>query len=216
MKFWQSLFNVVLPQLSILLPSIASAGIVNPNQIPSYVAFPKSFYQRPVPPKGWTALTPHGGAFLLGKKPGTVEIASFSMWCDVQGKQQKVPGISLDKIGAGLYLLNPWFGGNDYHESATFTRTSKGTLLFPVPPNRVVHWWVGPRPKIPTGAKNCSVFALMRITGSAVASLGADWWRNQTAQWKGLNVNNQEIGVGNWYNAESKWQVVKMVPSPKP
>lgn len=214
MKLCQVL-SVVLPQLSILLPSIGDAGIVNPNQIPSYVAFPKAFYQRPVPPKGWTALTPFGAAFLLGNKPGSVEIASFSMRCDVRGKRHKVPGISLDKIGAGLYLKNPWFGGNDYHESATFTRTSKGTLLFQVPQNRVVHWWISPRPRIPKGAKNCSVFALMRISGGAVAGLGADWWKNQTARWNGLNVNNQEIGVGNWYKAQSKWQLVKMEAPPK-
>ena len=81
-----------------------------------------------------------------------------------------------------------------------------------MPPNRVVHWWVGPRPTIPTGAKNCSVIAFMRITGSAVAAVGGDWWINQTAQWNGLNVNNQEIGVGNWYNAENRWQLIKMGP----
>jgi hypothetical protein len=41
-----------------------------------------------------------------------------------------------------------------------------------------------------------------------VAQLGADWWRNATAQHAGLNTNNTAVGLTNWTKLTKQWQTL--------
>lgn len=181
-------------------------------QVPKYVPeiLRQEWYQRPHLPSGWNSATPFGGAVTTSGS-GTIEISSFKLKCELPGKTGRKDVLSdVKNIGGGLYLQNPWFGGSDYNEPAKMTRTANGTVIFNVPPNRVLHWWTS-RAKLPAGTKNCVTKAVVRATGNVYVYVGADWWKTPTAQWAGGNVNNREIGVGDWYDLRKPgWQVTRM------
>lgn len=183
-------------------------------QVPKYVPeiLRQEWYQRPHLPSGWNSATPFGGAMTLSGS-GTLEISSFKLKCEIPGKSGRQTVLSgTDSIGGGLYLKDPWFGGNDFNEPVKMTRTPDKTVIFNIPPNRVLHWWAG-RANLPAGTKNCATRAVVRGTGNVLVGVGADWWKSPTAQWSGLNGNNREIGVGNWYDLRKPgWQIVRMEP----
>lgn len=190
-------------------------GVILPaHQLPSYIPeiLRKEWYQRPKPPVGWTAVTPHGGA-ITTSGAGTIEIKEFKLLCNVPGRNGKQLIYSdTSQIGGALYLKDPWFGGNDLHENADIRRTPSGTVIIKIPDHRVAHWWTA-RPTLPAGTNNCATEAVVRGTGNVIVAVGADWWKTSDAMWAGLNVNNQEIGVGNWYDlGNGQWQTVYMRP----
>ena len=49
----------------------------------------------------------------------------------------------LSESSGGLYLRNPWFGGDDYHESMSNSNITNGNLVITVSKrsDRVAHWW---------------------------------------------------------------------------
>lgn len=188
--------------------------IMSSEQVPTSVPEPlrQARYERPYLPTGWNAVIPFGIA-ITTSGGGTLEISAFKLLCYVPGNSEKQTVISdLQSVGGALHLLDPWFGNDNYSESATISRTSDGTVIFNIPPNRVLHWWAN-RTTIPEGTNNCSTEAVVRGTGKAIAAVGADWWKTNTAQWAGTSVNNQEIGSGNWYDlSNGEWQVIRMEP----
>ena len=189
-------------------------SIVPPQQVPSDVPewHRQEWYQYPTLPVGWNAITPTGGAITTSGN-GTIEIKSFKLICDVPGSKKQMVFSDTQSIGAGMYLRNPWFGNNDYHEEATISRTSDGTVILDVPYNRVLHWWTNSRGIVPEGTNNCSAEALVRATGNVIAALGGNWWKTPTAEWAGFNVNNKEIGNGDWYYSKNwQWQFIRMEP----
>lgn len=197
-------------------PGIAQTeGTVVPaEQVPKVVPewFRKEKYDAKQIPQGWKAAIPLGAAITTSQSSGRIEITSVKLMCYVPGKSGKQTIVSgVETIGAGLYSINPWFGNNDAHERAKISRASDGAVIIDVPPNRILHWWTEKRGTVSQGTKNCSASAVVRGSTNVIASVGGDWWKSATAQWAGLNVNNREIGIGNWYKLNnSQWQTIRL------
>jgi len=45
-------------------------------------------------------------------------------------------------------------------------------------------------------------------SANPVAQLGADWWRNSTAPYAGLNVNNTGVGLNDRVKLTTQWQTL--------
>ena len=45
-------------------------------------------------------------------------------------------------------------------------------------------------------------------SANLVGQLGADWWRNSTAQYAGLNVNNTAAGLSDWVKLTTSYQTL--------
>lgn len=200
-----------------VIPSTAqtTAQYVPPNKVPSDIPewHRQKWYQFPKVPKGWTHAVPTGGAITTSGSSGRVEVSSFKLMCNVPGQGRRTIISDVQSIGAGLYLRNPFFGNNDYSEAVNMSRTSDGTVVMNVPSNRVLHWWTNTRGKVPAGANQCSTEIVVRGSGNVIGYGGGNWWKTATAQWGGFNVNNREIGNGDWYHfGNGGWQVVRMDP----
>lgn len=181
-----------------------------PEVVPEW--FRKEKYDAREIPQGWNAAIPLGAAITTSQNSGRIEISAVQLMCYIPGKSgQQMVVSGAETIGAGLYSINPWFGNNDSHEKATISRASDGAVIIDVPPNRILHWWTEKRGIVSQGTKNCSVSAVVRGSSNVIASVGGDWWKDDTAQWAGLNVNNREIGIGNWYKLnDSQWQIIRL------
>lgn len=196
------------------IPSIAQTAnnVLSADQVPNVVPewFRVEWHHHRQIPDGWNAATPVGGAITTDSGNGTIEISSFQLICEVPGKGRQTVDSGVNRIGAGTYLKDPWFGNNDYHEDVATTYTSDGTVKYHVPSNRVLHWWTK-RATVPAGAKNCSAEASARGSGNVIAYVGGNWWKSPTAMWGGFNVNNREIGGSSWYRiSNGEWRTVRM------
>lgn len=168
-------------------------------------------------PAGWSSLTPWGQA--IGKiedidksavtQIGQVEIKSIDVWCDVGGVTKKITDTNVANVGAGLYIKEPWFGGNDEHELIQPTKTTSGTWLLPVYTNKITHWWLSPRPYI-VGASNCRITSDVKISNEVIVSIGGDYWITTTADWLPNDGANKAIGISSWYGYKDDWQTIVM------
>lgn len=187
--------------------------VMSAEEIPKVV--PEWFHQErhdtKQVPEGWNTAIPLGAAITTSGS-GRIEISSVNLLCDVPGKSGKQTVVSgIETIGAGYYSTNPWFGSNDGHERATVSYASDGAVIIDVLPNRILHWWTAKRGEVSQGTRNCSVSAVVRGSNNTIASVGGDWWKTATAQWAGVNVNNREIGIGNWYALNNdEWQIIRL------
>ena len=207
---------IALSLSAAVLPATAQTEgeIVPPDEVPSDIPewHRQEFYQYPALPDGWSHAVPTGGAITTSGENGKLEISSFQLMCDVPGQGKQTIISDTQNIIGGTYLRNPWFGNNDYSEVASVSRTSEGTVIMDVPPNRVLHWWTT-RTQVPAGTKDCSVEAVVRGSGNVIAYVGANWWKSFYAMWAGFNVNNKEIGNGDWYHAgNGEWRVIRIDP----
>ncbi len=208
-----SLFLALAVTTVAAIPVIAqTAGNVLPtDQVPKVVPewYRHEWHDTKQIPDGWNAALPLGGAITTSGN-GTIEFSWLELTCDVPGKGRQTVVGDVKGIGAGQYLVNPWFGNNDYHEETTPSHTSDGTVVFQVVPNRILHWWTKPG-TVPAGTKNCSASAVVKGSENVVAYVGGNWWRTTTAKWAGANVNNREIGGSGWYKMNNGgWQTIRM------
>jgi hypothetical protein len=134
-------------------------------------------------------------------------------YCTVNGQDVLIAGDSESNetgtAGGGLYLREPWFGNNDYHEPLTAGIDLKAetfTLALSTAPDRVWHWW-GSRVVIPQGATKCWSAARVHPVGNGLVQIGADWWKDQTTGWCGLDQCNYEAFASDWFGAtpNSDW-----------
>lgn len=129
---------------------------------------------------------------------------------------------SLPRESGGLYLRNPWFGGNDYNEKMTnsFIRDGNFTIEVGQKPNRVAHWWTD---RVSADSKNKYLLEIRyRVDGMAALQFGSDWWRDQNVNNIGgsedcTKLNNCEAWVSGWFeNTGGKFVTVKVPFGDKP
>ncbi len=111
----------------------------------------------------------------------------------------------------GLYLRDPWFGDDDYHEPMPFLVEDSSLIISPnTDPDRVFHWWTD-RVDVPEDVERIWLEARVRISGLCGVQAGIDYWRNLDAEWAGDNGNNIEAGASDWYgNSTTDWQVISV------
>lgn len=112
-------------------------AVSNDPRVPDGVGW-RAGYVNPVPPpRGFNSVLLWGIAIADTRLPGhqsaEVEIARTQLFCRVDG-QEVVLNDDRGSVRGGLYLRQPWFGGNDYSEPMPLAYD---------PPNRAVVLRVG-------------------------------------------------------------------------
>ena len=201
----KTVFSALLLTVINILP--VKAEPVSPSQVPSFVpsgARSASRYNN-IQPNGWTSLTPWAEAITTSESEGYVEIANWEMVCNVNGGTTTVVS-GLENIGAGFYLVQPWYGG-DQHSLFQPQMTENG-LRLPVRAGNVTHWWLNRRPRV-ENAQNCQVTAQVRMSEGVLVGVGGDWWVDQSSGWAGQDVNNIYLGRSDWHNNGGGWQTIR-------
>ncbi|WP_187293869.1 IPT/TIG domain-containing protein [Gloeobacter kilaueensis] len=191
--------------------TLPDAGV--PADVPSgsaYVDSPTSA------PSGWTSATYWGQSIVdtnQPSSPGSVEIDYMELWCVVSGKNTLMQHDEGTMAG-GLYVRDPWYGNNDAHDPMpwSYNAANNSTTFTPTTAaDKVWHFYgtAYPRPSFAANTvSSCSVKGRLKITGPVLVQIGADYWINSTASYGGLDVNNHQMGVSNWYFASPDWQDV--------
>ena len=198
--------TLLLTSLSLATPAFAEP--VNPSALPDYVPSGTRSGSHHIvsQPDGWSALTPWGEAINTANSEGYVEMRSWEMVCEVNGRQTTVVS-GLDNIGSALYLTNPWYG-NDENTRLSIEQTANG-LRMPVPNGKVTHWWLNaPRPQV-ENAENCEVTAEIRMSRGVYVAIGGDFWVDPTSDWAGQDVNNKFMGRSDWHDHRGGWQTIR-------
>jgi hypothetical protein len=216
---------LVLLMLPLIGPSVAATAIA--PFAPTEAANPLEYYRHPTPPPGFAAVTGWMQAIdIRGQgEPSTVEVDWMRLHATVNGADV----VLLEDLFAspnpamewyGLYRRDPWFAG-DWLESMPFDLQGGAMILQPgLRPDRVFHWWnTAPaqnvtRALVPAGTSRIWFEARARIAGGAGVQAGIDYWKDLTAPYAGVNVNNTEAGASDWYgNSTGDWQIIQ-IPSP--
>ncbi|WP_157094616.1 hypothetical protein [Picosynechococcus sp. PCC 7117] len=157
-----------------------------------------------IQPRGWTSLSHWGEAIAIGTD-GFIEMKDLKMTCEVDGQRQTIVS-GLSNVGAGRYLIDPWYGG-DNQGAITITKTPEGYLKIPVKQGHISHWWSSKRPRIING-RNCRVESTIKASPGVYFSIGGDWWIDQSSGWAGDMVNNVYMGRSSWFDYNGGWQEV--------
>jgi len=113
----------------------------------------------------------------------------------------------------GTYLRYPFFYDEENNHWAMPAFISDGNLIIEPDSNmnRAFHWWTSSRANVPTGTEYLVAECRVKITGDACVQLGIDFWRDLTAGYEGLDVNNTEAGVSDFYfetQTDGGWQII--------
>jgi hypothetical protein len=99
----------------------------------------------------------------------------------------------------GLFKRNPKWYADDEHDEIFNSKISNGYLTIYVSetPCNIVHFWTD-RFEI---NRDCKYYTeiKVKIIGKVGLQLGSDWWRTMNSSWSGLDVNNTEAWVSDWY-----------------
>jgi hypothetical protein len=170
-------------------------------------------------PSGWSALTAWGqvyqeaGASVSPNAASdTVQIANFKTYVHLtNGTWVEVQNQAQDGISGGHYIAD--FSAGDAHLPLSEQTLSDGSVSFDAPPSGYNdHFWPSLRGTFTPGTVDgVFVEADMKTndpSANLVAQLGADWWRNATAQYAGLNANNTAVGLNDWTKLTTQWQTL--------
>ena len=124
-------------------------------------------------------------------------------WVEVQNQAQS--GIS-----GGHYLAD---FSSDSHNPLTIQTSSDGSVSMDAPTTGYNdHFFPTQRGSFTAGTVDgVFVEATMKTndpSANLVAQIGADWWKDSSAQWAGDNVNNTAVGAGNFVKLSTQWQTV--------
>ncbi len=189
----------------VTVPTSRDSDSIAPPESPT----PRAHVRASLPPPGWTSALAWAQALHDNRKqgPSSIEVDWLRLYCTVNGRDVLVVGETLSNAtgtaGGGLYLREPWFGDNDSPEPLpSAIRLSGETFTLPLStvPDRVWHWW-GYRTVIPRGATKCWSAARVRPVGNALVQIGADWWKDPTIKWCGLDSCNYEAFNSDWFGA---------------
>lgn len=111
----------------------------------------------------------------------------------------------------GLYLREPWFEG-DKQDSMPYALQNGSLIVEPsLYPENVFHWWNTSRSIVPQNTERIWYQARIRITGGAGVQAGIDYWKDLSSGYNGLDVNNTEAGVSDWYGSSTDgWQIISV------
>ena len=208
-KIIESIISAALLATASTMPgNLVQARPVDPSEVPTFVPQGSRGASRynSEQPSNFSSATPWLEAINTSNQERIVEMSDWRMICETPNGTQVVAS-GLNNIGAGFYLQEPWYG-NDQNTRLTPQRTSSGTIIFPVKPNRITHWFLDNRPTIRQG-RNCTVTARVRMSEGVFVGAGADWWVNTTSGWCGQDVCNIYQGRSAWHNHEGGWQTIR-------
>jgi hypothetical protein len=207
-----SVITVITPSGRATSPFVFA--VCNDPRVPDDVGWRAGYVNPLPPPRDFNSVLLWGIAIadtrVRDHESAEVEVAWSQLSCRVDGKEVVLNNDS-GNVRGGLYLRQPWFGGDDYNEPMPLAHD---------PPNRAVvlrvgrrtdrvwHFWsASSRARLPSGKlEGCTVKARVKISPGALVQMGMDYWRSPTARWEGSSVNNHEAGASNWYFSSPQWQ----------
>jgi hypothetical protein len=185
--------------------------------VPQGAIFPEQMFIEEADTTGYTTMVGWINAMTVlpcsSEKIGaTVEIRSIRIIeRDADGNESVVHTVDFggDELAAakafegGLLDRTPKEGEAD--KSFHIDRIEKGGFVINLnqASRRMYHAWTNPRVEVKPGAKHF-VEADVRITGAARLQFGADYWRDQTADYAGYDKtcrtsNNCEVWISDWF-----------------
>jgi hypothetical protein len=166
------------------------------------------------PPAGWTAGLAWFNALHDGEDGGEsyLEVDWVRLYATVNGRERLLAGdIGGNPTGIhwqGLWLRDPWFGNDDYHEPVSFP-TRQGVAHLPLSQHGDRIWHFGSRrATLPSGTTSMYARARVRGRGAAKVQLGMDFWRDLNTPWCGWNECNTEAAHGEWFCPTEEWAVI--------
>jgi hypothetical protein len=135
---------------------------------------------------------------------GTVEIDWLTLHAVVDGQDRVLKKEDFtDTICGGLYMRRPWFGngtlaGNRSLELTAVFADGAATITVSDRPDKVWHWYGCGRSTLPVGTERVWCEARVRLRGSAVLSLGLDYWRDEDVEFHPNRKNIIEAGDTRW------------------
>jgi hypothetical protein len=185
---------------------------------PLGLSWDKGFHMvTPTPPSGFSAVTGWGqiyqeaGASVSPNAASdTVQIANFTTYVHLtNGTWVEVQSQAQDGIGGAHYVAD-FSGGNIPWREQTLPDGSVSADAPPAGYND--HFWPGVRGTYAPGTVDgVFVEAEMKTndpSANLVASVGADWWLNSTAQFVSGFANNPGVGQNNWVKLTTNWQTL--------
>ncbi len=188
-----------------------------PAELPAY----HNYCRYNLPPNGFTAILPWMHALYTGdgNSASKVEVDYIRLYAHYLSGDVLLfsEDYSIDEIytgydHGGLYLRYPFFYDEENNCSAMPAEIINGCLtIFPSEhKEKVFHWWISERVFIPDDIEYVFVEAKMRITGDTLVQVAIDFWKDKTATYAGLDVNNTEAGVSDCVFVQNpvEWQIV--------
>jgi hypothetical protein len=169
-------------------------------------------------PSGWSGLTgwaqvyqEAGASVSPNNATDTVQVQDFTTYVHLtNGTWVEVQSQAQNGIGGGHYVAD---FSTDANTPLKMQTLSDGSVSMDAPPSGYNdHFWPGLRGTFTPGTVD-GVFVEVNMktndpNANLVAQLGADWWRDATAQWAGTYVNNDAVGIDNWTKLTTQWQTL--------
>ncbi len=175
---------------------------------------PAAFYDKGLPPVGWTSGTLWVIAVHDTRKEGdsSLEIDWARFYCIVNGQPVLISReTSSNRTGiywSGFWPRNPWCRGIDNREDMKIDFTGDIALLpLDERPDRVWHFG-GKRVVIPEDASGCYSEARFKLTGNALVQLGADFWIDNESDWCPDHKCNTAAFGSDWFGASDGWIII--------
>jgi hypothetical protein len=186
--------------------------------IPPEVPVRQAYYSLPTPPEGFLAAVGtmqaiHDTRFASSSK---VDVDWMRLHVildngsDVVLKTDEFDAYSSAMSYYGLYKRIPWYEG-DRLDDMPFNVAEGSLVMEPsLHSDRVFHWWNTSRAWIPGNVRRVWFEARVRVTGPALVQASMDYWKNNTIDYGGPNVNNREAGASDWIFEATDWQMVRV------
>lgn len=186
--------------------------------IPPEVPVRQAYYNLPTPPEEFLAAVGtmqaiHDTRFASSSR---VEVDWMRLHVILDNGSDVV--LKADEFGAyssamsyyGLYKRIPWYEGDKLDDIPLSVADGSLVMEPNLHPDRVFHWWNTSRGWIPWNARRVWFEARVRVTGPALVQASMDYWKDNTINYEGFNVNNREAGASDWIFEATDWQMVRV------
>lgn len=188
-----------------------------PPELPQY----HHYCRYKTPPEGFNAALPWMHAFHTGgeSSTSTVEIDYLRLYAQTTEGSEILLSDEYDTHmplsgydHGSTYNRYPFFFNEETDNWAMPAQIMNGSLI--ITPHshreRAFHWWSSSRVEIPHNTDYLVIESRVRITGDAIVQIGLDYWKDLSAPYEGLDINNTEAGVSDIiFPAEpSIWQEI--------
>lgn len=162
---------------------------------------------------GWGQIYPKAGHTASWNASGRITIANAKTYVHLKNSRQwiVVQNQTDDPIAGGHFVAD--FAGNAAREMKVKV-ASDGSAIVGLPPGGYNnHFWMSERGTYPAGNVD-GVYVQMDVKVSdpnikLVANVGADWWRNATADYVKGFANNPGAGMSNWVELSTAWSTLR-------
>lgn len=162
---------------------------------------------------GWGAVYPKAGSPAYSNSDATIEIANAKTYVHLKATREWI----LVQDQTKLQIVGAHFVA-DFVANASIQMRSDiqpdGSVAIGAPPTGYNdHFWFTERGTYPAGSVD-GVYVQMDIRKndpkvSLVANVGADWWRNASADYVHGFSNNPGAGMSNWVELSTQWSTLR-------